>query len=203
MGRTEEPSWCRRVTHSCSLFYVERSVVSLHLEGARDGRRCVSRRRRGGYSSRERPRTMNYEGVGLRRRRRTQDVAQTNALLEQLILLRSGVIVVTEIKQWQVHQFQAVRRRYSLGLDMSARSYERVTSHHRPVDHKRLSAAHWRAGARILRTSSNSILSYTLLSALIATQSMIPLLQKAPTPARRSYWVDKKTEPSDHLRKAE
>ena len=42
------------------------------------------------------------------------------------------------------------------------------------------------AGARILRASLDSIHSNTLLSALIATQSVIPLLQDAPTPARRS-----------------
>ena len=39
LGRTEEPSWSRRLTQSCLFFCDERSEVSLHLEGARDGRR--------------------------------------------------------------------------------------------------------------------------------------------------------------------
>ena len=50
LGRTEEPSWSRRVTQSCLLFYVERSVVSLHPEGVgRCPMECpmaLSRRRR-------------------------------------------------------------------------------------------------------------------------------------------------------------
>ena len=69
LGRTEEPSWSRRLTHSWLFFCDERPEVSLHPEGARDGRRCISRRRREGYSSRERPhdqlrRRRNDEGEG-------------------------------------------------------------------------------------------------------------------------------------------
>ena len=63
LGRTEEPSWSRRVTHSWLFFCDERTEVWLHLGGGRDGRQRGLLATKAGYTHGER-RAMSYDGVG-------------------------------------------------------------------------------------------------------------------------------------------
>ena len=82
LGRTEErPWWLAQPSSWCYCFVLsDRWSRCMWRRSGWNGE-DVSWRRREGYGSRERPHAMNYDGVGLRRRRRTQDVAQTNASL--------------------------------------------------------------------------------------------------------------------------
>ena len=119
-----------------------------------------------------------YRATKTLRRRRGTSPQLTRSSNSLTLTTRSGTCVCLD-KRMAGPQLQAVRRRSSLGR----RLYPFVRN-------EWSSAARWRAGARILRTSSNPIFSYTLLSALIATQFTISLLQKAPTPAKGSNRAD-------------
>ena len=124
--------------------------------------------------------TLNYEGVGLRQRRRTQDVAQTNALLKQLnTTTRSGSGDILD-KRMDPSSFR-LRRQDPLKVS---------TCLHPSATSGRQQPTGGPAGARILRASSDSIHSNTLLSALIATRIHDPTPAKTPTPAKGSNWAD-------------
>ena len=113
---------------------------------------------------------LNYEGVGLRRRRRTQDVAQTNALLKQLnTTTRSGTGFCLDKRMDPLRS----RRRRGSSQGLGCVRSSATNGCQQPTGGP--------AGARILCASSDSIHSYTLLLALIATQI------HGPTPAKSSH----------------
>ena len=84
LGRTEErPWWLARPSSWCYCFVLCDRWSRCMWEAVVMDNEGVSWRRRLA-TAHESGRTMSYGGVGLRQRRRTQDVAQTNALLKQL-----------------------------------------------------------------------------------------------------------------------